>query len=123
MARHNDFGRSGEDLAAAYLQDKGYTLLDRNWYSGHRELDIVAMKDDCLVIVEVKTRRSATYGRPEQMVTESKIKRTVLAADAYVRFHRYDLPVRFDIIAVTGMRGYERIEHFEDAFRSPICLW
>lgn len=123
MARHNDFGRSGEDLATAYLQGKGYTILDRNWFSGHRELDIVAMKDDCLIVVEVKTRCTAIFGRPEQMVTEAKIRRTVMAADAYVRFHRYDLPVRFDVIAITGTKGYEKIEHFEDAFRSPLCHW
>lgn len=116
MAEHNDFGRSSEDLAAAYLQEKGYTILDRNWYSGHRELDIVAMKDDVLVIVEVKARRSAMYGRPEEMISDSKIRRTVQAADAYIRFHRYDTPVRFDIIAITGRRGFENVEHFEHAF-------
>lgn len=123
MAGHNEFGRSGEDLAATYLQGKGYTILDRNWYSGHLELDIVAMKDDTLVIVEVKTRRNAIYGRPEEMVSDAKIRRTVQAADAYIRLYRYDLPVRFDIIAITGRQGYEKVEHFEHAFHPLPSRW
>ena len=118
MAAHNEFGIEGEDKAANYLIREGYTVVDRNWKSGRKELDIVAEKDGILVVVEVKTRKSAKYGNPEDAVTPSKIRNTVLAADAYIRFNRIDLPVRFDIISV--LSNGEVINHIEDAFRSPV---
>ena len=54
MAYHNDFGAQGEDIAIDYLRSKGYVILDRNWRSGHKEIDIVARKDDIVVFVEVR---------------------------------------------------------------------
>ena len=119
MASHNEFGIQGEDKAVNYLIREGYTILDRNWKSGHKELDIVAEKDGTLVVVEVKTRTSSKYGNPEDAVTPKKIRNTVLAADAYIRFNRIDLPVRFDIISVLSSSG-DVINHIEDAFRSPV---
>lgn len=121
MAEHNSFGKSGEDLAAEYLMLKGYLIKDRNWRSGHKELDIVALKDNCLVIVEVKTRRNQNYGRAEYAVSPMKMRRTVIAADAYIRYIHWDGDVRFDIITVVGYENQKKkIEHFEDAFRSPL---
>ncbi|MCR5434365.1 MAG: YraN family protein [Bacteroidaceae bacterium] len=119
MAQHNIYGRSGEDVAAEYLEQQGYLILERNWFFGHKELDIVAQKDEQLVIVEVKTRRRNTYGRPEEAVTARKISCLVLAANAYVRMHFIDMPVRFDVIAIShlGEGHREKIEHYEDAFR------
>ena len=73
MAAHNEFGIEGEDKAANYLIREGYTILDRNWRSGHKELDIVAEKDGTLVVAEVKTRTSSKYGNPEDAVTPRKI--------------------------------------------------
>jgi putative endonuclease len=118
MAAHNEFGIEGEDKAANYLIREGYTILDRNWRSGHKELDIVAEKDGTLVVAEVKTRTSSKYGNPEDAVTPRKIRNTVLAADAYIRFNRIDLPVRFDIISI--LSNGDVINHIEDAFRSPV---
>ncbi len=118
MAEHNDMGRIGENEAVDYLINAGYHILDRNWRSGHKELDIVAEQDGVLVIVEVKTRRDARFGKPEDAVSDSKIRRIVLAADAYVRLNRIDLPVRFDIITVLGKN--RQINHIIDAFRSPV---
>ena len=118
MAEHNELGRTGEDEAADYLACEGYHIIDRNWRSGHKELDIVCERDGVLVIVEVKTRRDARFGKPEDAVSENKIRRIVLAADAYVRLNRIDLPVRFDIITVLGK--HRQLNHIIDAFRSPV---
>ena len=122
MALHNEYGRSGEDVAAEYLERQGYLILDRNWYFDHKELDIVAQKDECLIIVEVKTRRRNTYGRPEEAVTPRKIGLLVLAANAYVRSHYIDMPVRFDVIAIShlGEGPREKVEHYQDAFRPNV---
>ena len=56
MATHNDLGHWGEDLAAEYLQDKGYIILERDWKSGHRDLDIIALDGDTVVFVEVSRK-------------------------------------------------------------------
>ena len=52
MAKHNDLGKAGENAAVAYLEQKGYLIRDRNWRKGHFELDIVAAKDNELIVVE-----------------------------------------------------------------------
>ena len=80
----------------------------------------MAQKNDTLAIVEVKARRSNRYGDAIEAVTDDKIRKVVQAANAYVRYHRINLNVRFDIIAITGEPGHQTIEHIEDAFYSPL---
>jgi len=120
MAQHNEFGRISEDRAVAYLMARGYTIRDRNWRLGHKEIDIVAQKNGVLVIVEVKARRDDRFGDPVDAVTNDKIRRLVQAAHAYVRYHRISWPVRFDVIAITGEPGNQAVEHIEDAFYPPL---
>ena len=122
MAQHNDFGAQGEDIAIDYLRRKGYVILDRNWRSGHREIDIVARKDDTVVFVEVKARANAFYGNPEDAVTRRKMHLLVLAADAYLRYNAIDLEVRFDVITITGTTGKPYIRHYERAVRPGIRI-
>ena len=69
MAKHNDLGKMGEDLAVQYLTDKGYEILERNWRNKHKEIDIIAKDGETLVIVEVKTRQSDDHGEPDLAVT------------------------------------------------------
>ena len=126
MAEHNDLGKSGENAAVAYLEQKGYLIRDRNWRRGHFELDIVAAKDNELIVVEVKTRSDTLFAAPEDAVDLPKIKRTVRAADAYIRLFQIDTPVRFDIITVVGNDGNFKVEHIEEAFYPPLysrMLW
>lgn len=122
MAWHNDFGVRGEDLAVEYLRSGGYVILDRNWRSGHREIDIVATQGDVIVFVEVKARTNAFYGRPEDAVTRRKMHLLVLAADAYLRYNMLDKEVRFDVITVTGTIDKPYIKHYERAFRPGIGI-
>ena len=123
MAEHNDLGKSGENAAVAYLEQKGYLIRDRNWRRGHFELDIVAAKDNELIVVEVKTRSDTLFAAPEDAVDLPKIKRTVRAADAYIRLFQIDTPVRFDIITVVGNDGNFKVEHIEEAFYPPCLLY
>jgi putative endonuclease len=119
MAEHNKLGKAGEEVAEAYLVRKGYEIVERNWYSTHKELDIIANHEDWLVIVEVKTRTGYTWEPPENAVNDIKIKRIVKAANHYVRMHCVDAPVRFDVISVVLENGNWTIEHFIDAFLPP----
>ena len=119
MAEHNDLGRWGEEVAATYLQRKGYTVIEQDWKSGHRDLDIIALNEtkDTLVFVEVKTRRNQMFTDPVDAVGYQKIRNLQQAANHYVKYRRIDLDIRFDIITVVGTPDMEPdISHMEDAF-------
>lgn len=119
MARHNAWGSRGEDIACDMLVAKGYSICERNWRSGHYEIDIVAMKDGRIVFVEVKTRTDRDTD-PASAVDRKKIMRLVRAADCYIR--AYDIPheFQFDIITVSGTESDYEIEHIPDAFLPPL---
>ena len=117
MAEHNELGFWGEQAAADYLTAKGYRILRRNWRCGRRDIDIVATDLATLVIVEVKTRRSGSITSPESAVDSRKIKSLAIAADTFIKQQQIDMPVRFDIVTVSGTPDTEcRITHIEDAF-------
>ena len=116
MAEHNDFGKKGEDIAAEYLQKKGYKIIERNWVSGKNEIDIIAKEGNFIVVVEVKARHSNFAGEPEMAVTLDKQRSLIRAANAYVRKMNYNEEVRFDIVSILIVNGKEQINHIEDAF-------
>ncbi|WP_101544314.1 YraN family protein [Bacteroides cutis] len=120
MALHNLLGKIGEDAAIAYLESNGYTIRDRNWRKNHLELDIVATKDGVLIVVEVKTRSNTDYIEPQDAVNWQKVRRIVIAADAYIKHYNIDAPVRFDIVTAVGKKGDLEIEHIKEAFYPPI---
>ena len=124
MARHNEMGKWGEDVVAAYLRQKGYVIRERDWRSGKRDIDIIALTPDSLtvVFVEVKTRLPDSVTAPEDAVDAVKIRNLCVAADNYVKMYGVEEELRFDIITVVGTRGCEpRIEHIEDAF-NPLLI-
>lgn len=117
MAGHNELGKWGEDIAEIYLRNKGYDIVERDWRDGHRDIDIIAVEGSTMVFVEVKTRSSNAYMKPEQAVTPAKMRMLSIAANKYVKTHYMRLSVRFDVIAVTGTPdGEATINHIEDAF-------
>ena len=116
MAEHNDLGKLGEDLSVEFLQKNGYTILEINWTFQKAEIDIIAQKENVLVIVEVKTRSSIDFGSPQDFVKPAKIQLLVKAVNEYVISNDLDLEIRFDIIAVYKEGKEFKIEHLEDAF-------
>jgi|ERR1022692_1286179 putative endonuclease len=120
MAEHNQTGTTGEELAASFLEKKGYSVLEKNWRFGHEEIDILASKDSTLVVAEVKTRKSNFFGEPEEFVTRQKQKHLIKAANAYIEKNNLDLEVRFDIISIILSGNEQKIFHIEDAFH-PIA--
>ncbi len=116
MARHLDIGKEGEKLARQYLIDRNWKVLEQNWRSGHREIDIIAEHEGELVIVEVKVRKSIGAERLEEHITRSKQKHLVRAAGAYLKWKNLDVGLRFDVILLTGQPGRFEIEHIENAF-------
>jgi putative endonuclease len=109
-------GEWGEDAAAAYLSARGYIVLARNVHCSHGEIDIVAIKDELLVFVEVKTRTSHTFAYPEDSVTRRKQAFMLSAAEEYLQGHpESGESWQFDVIAVEGKPGGKaQIAHFEN---------
>lgn len=107
----------GEGIAARYLQDKGYKILDRNYYTRNGELDIICEKDGKLVFVEVKTRKSTKFGSPEEAITRKKINHLRQAALIYLKtVERPYQEIRFDVIAILIDGNEKTINHIEQAF-------
>jgi uncharacterized protein (TIGR00252 family) len=108
-------GTWGEDMASAYLREKGYVILERNWHSKHRDIDIIAQKDDVVVFVEVKTRHSQDFSSPAEAVNFKKQKNLLLSINSYLKYKNIEQSWRFDVIAIVGTVGQEYvIEHIED---------
>lgn len=116
MAKHNLLGKEGEEIAASYLVDKGYKILETGWRFEKKEIDIIARIKDIVAIVEVKTRSTDIHGRPEESVTLSKQRFLIDAADNYANNLSFEADIRFDIISIIKQRDHIHIEHIEDAF-------
>ncbi len=116
MARQHRLGKAGEELAAAFLEEQGFEILERNWRHGKAEVDLIAVNENRLVVVEVKTRSTAFFGEPEEAVTESKQRLLSDAAQAYVDQRKIVLEVRFDVIAIVSTNGQNRLHHIPAAF-------
>jgi putative endonuclease len=117
MAEHLNTGKKGEDLAAKYLADKGFEILEKNWRYKHLEADIIALQKKTLVIVEVKTRSSNFFGEPESFVNKQKQRNLKEAANQYIEQNNMDVECRFDIVSVVlATNQSSKIHHIEDAF-------
>lgn len=112
-------GDAGEEMAVAYLEAKGWMVLDRNYSFQRAEVDIVAYDQTCIVFVEVKFRTSIRYGRPEEQIDENKIRQIYKASEAWMYERKMEgSPTRFDVVSIVQEgAGAPDIEHFEDAFR------
>lgn len=119
MAEHNELGNLGEERAQAFLKEKGYEILHTNWFVGKLELDIVAKKDNWLIVVEVKTRSTETFEHPEEAITLKKIRNIINATHEYIFEFDWDGETRFDVISVIPHGQEFLIDHIEDAFLSP----
>ena len=116
---HLDIAKTGEALAVAHLKARGYKILAQNYRAVRGEIDLVAQDDDCIVFVEVKTRRSLKFGLPQAAVTTHKQRQISKVALAYLQTHNlFDAPCRFDVIAIHLSPRLEllKLEQIESAF-------
>lgn len=116
----HELGKRGEEAATCFLERREYEILDRNWKCIAGEADIVALQDDTLCFIEVKTRKDAQKGFPSEAVDTRKRSRYERIAACYLKDHDYaDVRVRFDIIAILVL-GDDRafLRHHLNAFGS-----
>lgn len=117
MSRNNEIGKQGELIAAEFLRNKGYEIIQTNWRYSRAELDIICKHNDHLIFVEVKTRSYNYYGEPAEFVTTRKEEFMMAAAAAFMEEIKYEWKFRFDVISILLHKDkLEKIEHFEDAF-------
>lgn len=111
-----ELGIYGERLAQRHLVNEGYTIRTTNYRFIKNEIDIVAEKDDELIVVEVKTRQTAEIGEPWMAVTRKKQRQIIACADHYVQSRQIDMDVRFDIISIVHNNYRTDLEHIVGAF-------
>ena len=111
-----ELGETGEQMAARYLEDQGYVILDRNYRRGHKEVDIIALDHGELAVIEVKTRTNEDYFAAEQAVDHRKRQNIIRVANNYMRRYHRTEPLRFDIIAIVGSGATAEIRHTKNAF-------
>lgn len=110
-------GKWGENVAAEYLQNRGWTVAARNFRTPYGELDLIARKADALVFFEVKTRTSDAFGMPEDSISPSKARHLLESAQYYLQqIQADDIDWRVDVIAIQGRPNQTdtHIEWFEN---------
>ncbi|SMG17430.1 putative endonuclease [Marivirga sericea] len=108
-------GDKGEDFAVNILESKGYEILERNYRFKRAEIDIIALHQNLLIFIEVKTLNSFNHGYPEERVNQSKIDKLMEAAENYIYAINWQKDIRFDILSIK-LNEPAKYLHIEDAF-------
>lgn len=119
MAEHNDFGKEAEAVAKGYLIKRGYEIIAQNFRFQKAEIDLIAKKDNIIVVIEVKARSTNHFMNPEEAVNKRKIKLIISATNHFLEKQNILLPVRFDIISILKKTDHSfKIHHIVDAFEA-----
>lgn len=119
MSQSKEVARIGERLAAQYLKEQGYQILEHNYRLRTGEIDLIAKEGERIVFVEVKTRRTLKFGVPQAAVTITKQKQISKIALSYLQTHDLlDVPCRFDVVAIllSSKPAHPKLEHIQNAF-------
>ncbi len=118
MARSHRFGQSCEDLAAAALLDRGWTVLARNYRWRRKEIDLIVRRGRIVAFVEVKGRSNAAFGHPLDAIHSLKRREIEQVARGWISRHgQSDDVYRFDAVAVTMGSSTSCVDHIADAWR------
>jgi putative endonuclease len=116
MSRNRKIGNLGEEIATNYLIGQGYEIVEKNWTTGHKEIDIITRKNDIFVFIEVKTRTSLKQGMPEESISTKKISSVTEAARIYLFDKKYK-DIRFDVVSIfLPQNATHELLHIQDAF-------
>lgn len=110
-------GDQGEEIAANFLEKKGYRIIEKNWKFENLEIDLITMTEDLVVFVEVKTRKNEAFGFPEESVTPKKSANILEAAECYLEENRIENEIRFDIVSIIVQGNKTKIYHIEDGIQ------
>ena len=116
MSKESELGKLGEKLAVEFLRKKDYIILEQNYMWEKSEIDIIGIKNEKIVFVEVKTRMSPYLNDPALMVPQKKWRKIMKAADYFMKNRTDDLTAQFDIVSVITNKEYTIINHYDEAF-------
>ncbi|ADL13162.1 YraN family protein [Acetohalobium arabaticum] len=118
MVNKKKLGQLGEELAAEYLKELGYSIINRNYSCRIGELDIIAAKDNYLVFVEVKTKQNFKFGTPREEVNYHKQQKLQQVAQYYISQHpKKEANYRFDVIGILYQSEDDyQVSHIKNAF-------
>jgi len=102
---HHNTGKKGEDMAVDYLLQRDFTILHRNWRWSRYEIDVIALKDQVIHFVEVKTRRSLAFGYPEESVSKKKIERMLKSAREFQIQYSEWRQIQYSILSIILLRN------------------
>lgn len=112
-----DFGKKAENKAKAYLKKQGYTFIEANYFTKDGEIDLIFKDVSTLVFVEVRAKRSLSFGRPEETITQTKIMRCKKAAEKYLyEKGKLNMACRFDVVTVIFDNEKWQLTHYQNAF-------
>ena len=116
MAKSHSLGKTGERLAIKYLRDNGYRVLEKNWVTGRKEIDIISEDYEFIIFIEVKTRMADFQLHPRDAVSVPKQRNIIYAAQTYIQRNDIDKEARFDIVTIVVDGPRHELEHIKDAF-------
>ena len=117
---NKDIGSYTENIAATYLLNNGYSILDRNYRNKFGEIDIICQKDNIIIFVEIKSRYTNSFGSPLESVSCHKQKKIILLSKFYILYKKLsDFNIRYDVIEIylNHLNNTYEVNHLEDAFR------
>ena len=116
MNKKREIGEKGEEIACNFLINLNYEIIEKNWRTGHKEIDIICKQHDFYIFVEVKSRKSVKTGMPEESISDKKIKSVTEAARIFLYDKKYK-DIRFDVISIIFKNNEEYdLLHIKDAF-------
>ncbi len=111
-----DTGARAEQIAVDYLRTTGFIIRHQNWRIGHKEVDIVAEKNGCIHIVEVRSLNASFFDRrPCDTINHTKQRNLIAAAHAYIRYHKLDMEVQLDVVSIVFTGGSYTLEYLPNA--------
>lgn len=114
MYERHIIGKKGEEIAVDYLKSIGYTIIERNFLCRQGEIDVIALDNKYIVIIEIKSRTNQEYGLPSEAVTKTKLKHILKTAAYYLHVKKMeDANVRIDVVEVYVKENRYYINHLK----------
>ncbi len=115
MQNKDQVWKIGEEIAKEYLENKGYQIIEQNYRTKYSEIDLIVKKDDILIFVEVRTKKSGAFVAPEESINQKKLKKLYWNAEAYVSAKKYKGQYRIDAICIILKpdNAIEKLEYYK----------
>jgi len=116
MSNKDTVWKIGEAAAKEYLENKGYQIIEQNYQTKYAEIDLIVKKNNVLIFIEVRTKRSLAFGTPEESIDQKKLKKLYWNAEVYMANKKYKGQSRIDAICIilNSDNTIKKLEHYEN---------